>query len=230
MTLVAEEDVPTLRLRRALLRIAGPATPGCDQRPLPSPAGLPEAAGADVRTVSDAAQRAAAGEEWLKALYAEHSRALLAYTMRLTGDRFAAEDVVQDTLLRAWHNQESVHRAGDAVRGWLFTVAKNIVIDRARARAARPTEVADPEQVQAVSEDHADPVIEGITVYQGLARLSPEHRAMLVEVYYRGCTVAEAAATLGIPEGTARSRTFYALRALRTIMQEPGESGKESGI
>lgn len=163
-------------------------------------------------------QDVAGQEEWLKALYAENSRSLLSYAMRLTGDRFLAEDVVQETLLRAWNNPESVRKTGAAMRGWLFTVAKHIVIDRARARAARPQEVATPEHREPAIDDHSEPVIDGLAMYHALAQLSADHRAVLVEVYYRGKTIAEAAATLGVAEGTARSRTFYALRRLRDVI------------
>ena len=59
-------------------------------------------------------------------------------------------------------------------------------------------------------------------VAEAVTRLSPEHRAVLVECYYRGQPVAEAARRLGVPEGTVKSRTHYALRALRLALQEMG--------
>jgi RNA polymerase sigma-70 factor (ECF subfamily) len=52
--------------------------------------------------------------------------------------------------------------------------------------------------------------------------LQPEHKRVLLETYYRGKSVAEAAATLGVPAGTVKSRTFYALRALRLALEERG--------
>src|SRR5829696_4032877 len=88
-------------------------------------------------------QQGAADEALIRTLFEEHGRAVLAYATRLTGDRAAAEDVVQETLLRAWKHHEKLVEGQGSVRGWLLTVARNLVTDRARARAVRPTEVAE---------------------------------------------------------------------------------------
>lgn len=85
----------------------------------------------------------AADEALIRSLYEEHGRALLAYATRLTGDRAAAEDVVQETLVRAWRHPDALVNGKGSVRGWLLTVARNLVTDRVRARAARPQEVAE---------------------------------------------------------------------------------------
>ena len=156
-----------------------------------------------------------AGDEGLlRSLYAEHSRSLLAYALRLTGDRFAAEDVVQETLLRAWKSA-SVVRQVESVRAWLLTVARNIVIDRLRASQSRPALTNELLPTDLASKDHAQEVVENLVVYKALATLSAEHRMVLVQLYYLGKTVPEAARTLGIPEGTVKSRSYHALRALR---------------
>ena len=70
--------------------------------------------------------------------------------------------------------------------------------------------------------DDADRVLESWIVSDALRALSPEHREVIVETYYRGKSVAEAAATLRIPAGTVKSRTYYALRALRLALSERG--------
>ena len=165
----------------------------------------------------------APGEEQLRALYQEHGRGLLAYAQRLTGDRASAEDVVQDTLLRAWKHRDDLGSGSGSVRGWLFTVARNIVTDRARARAARPAEVNQPVDVPSAELDPADRVADSITVLGALDQLSPDHRAVLVELYYRGHSVAETAALLGIAPGTVKSRAYYAVRALRSELVQPEE-------
>lgn len=164
--------------------------------------------------------RPAAAETLIRSLYEQHGRSLLAYATRLTGDRSAAEDVVQETLLRAWkHADDLVVRKG-SVRGWLLTVARNIVTDRARARAVRPAEVA-ADVDRSHGGDHAEAVVNTMVVLDALDQVSPEHREVLVELYYRDRSVTEAATTLGVPPGTVKSRSFYALRALRAVMGEP---------
>jgi RNA polymerase sigma-70 factor (ECF subfamily) len=160
-------------------------------------------------------------EAVVRTLYEEHGRSLLAYATRLTGDRAAAEDVVQETLVRAWRHASTLTEERGSVRGWLLTVARNIVTDRARARAARPTEVAESPATPPIERDHSESVVDTMVVLDALDQVSPEHRDVLVEIYYRGRSVTEAATVLGIPPGTVKSRTYYALRALRAAIGGP---------
>lgn len=162
-------------------------------------------------------------EDLIRFLFAEHGRSVLAYATRLTGDRAAAEDVLQETLLRAWRHADNLRNdSKGSVRGWLLTVARNIVTDRARARAVRPQEVGEPIDVPAVARDHAEQVVNEMAVLGAMDKLSAEHREVLVEMYYRGRTVAEAAQALRIPPGTVKSRSYHAMRALRAVLG-PGE-------
>jgi RNA polymerase sigma-70 factor, ECF subfamily len=155
-------------------------------------------------------------EEHISFLVNEHGAALLAYATRLTGDRHAAEDVVQETLVRAWQRADQLDSAKGSIRGWLLTVARNIVIDQARARASRPTEVAESPTTPPVSRDHSEAVVDLVAMGQLLGGLSDDHRNVLVQLYYRGRTVNEAAVELGVPAGTVKSRSYHALRALRS--------------
>ncbi|MFD4322878.1 sigma-70 family RNA polymerase sigma factor, partial [Streptomyces sp. NPDC058548] len=127
---------------------------------------------------------------------------------------------VQETLIRAWRHSEALVNGKGSVRGWLLTVARNIITDRYRAKAARPAEVAESPATPPVEEDHADSVVDTMAVLGALDRLSPEHRDVLTELYYRERSVAEAADTLGIPPGTVKSRSHYALKALRETFRE----------
>ena len=162
--------------------------------------------------------RESSDEALIRTLYQEHGRSLLAYATRLTGDRAAAEDVVQETLIRAWKHAASMVSERGSIRGWLLTVARNIITDRVRAKAARPQEVAESPTTPPIERDHAQGVVDTMTVLGALERLSPEHREVLVEMYYRGRTVTETAETLGVPPGTVKSRSYYALRAMRAAI------------
>jgi RNA polymerase sigma-70 factor (ECF subfamily) len=163
----------------------------------------------------------------LRALQDEHGDALFAHSVRLTGgDRQRAEDLVQETLLRAWRHPEVLDPERSAVRSWLFTTARNLAIDAWRRRTARVGEVAtDLPPEPPPSLDEADRAVEAWTVAEALSRLSPGHREVLLECYYQGHSVAEAAARFGVPPGTVKSRTHYALRSLRMALNEMGVTG-----
>ncbi len=170
---------------------------------------------------------ARADGDGLRALSDEHSAPLLAYALRLTdGDLQWAEDVVQETMLRAWRHPEALSPETGSTRGWLLTVSRNLVRDQQRSRRSRPTEVGeatvDLERLTGDQEDPIDRAVRAWTVAEAVRSLRPEHRAVLLETYYRGRSVAEAAAELGIPPGTVKSRTFYALKALRLALTEQG--------
>ncbi len=160
--------------------------------------------------------------ELLRALHDEHAAALWGFVLHLTGgDRGRAEDVVQETLFRAWRRPAVLEQQDASARGWLFTVARNIVVDDWRAAQRRPTTsselVAEP-----LEPDATDTALQSIMVADALRRLSKDHRAVLLECYFRGCTAGQAAVRLDVPVGTVKSRLHYALHALRLILEEMG--------
>lgn len=157
----------------------------------------------------------------VRQLYSEHEGAILAHTTSLTRDRGAAEDVTQETLVRAWQHSEALSNGRGSVRGWLLTTATNIVIDLSRRRKVRPHEVSitpDGASEARAPGDHAKSVVDGVTVREALVRLRPEHREVLEEVYLRGSSMAEAADTLDLPIGTVKSRSTSARRAMRELL------------
>lgn len=161
-------------------------------------------------------------EMFVGALWSEHGQALLGHVRRRVGDLGRAEDIVQEVLLRAW--QHAGHLAGDgrSLRPWLFTVADHLATDQDRWRRVRPREVSGSSPAEGAAPDQSDRAIVALDVAAALRSLSEEHRVVLVETYYRGRSVAEAAEVLGIPAGTVKSRAYYALRALRVALEERG--------
>ncbi len=173
----------------------------------------------------------ATDEHLLRDLYDAHAGVLFGYARRLLGgDTGRAEDVVQETLLRAWRNPAALdpaHRGPTAVRAWLLTVARHLVVDAERARRARPREVTPPRGPGAGDPPPAvDDVLDQVLLAHGMAEalstLSADHRAVIDQLYFRDRAVAEAAEALGIPAGTVKSRAYYALRALRVACEERG--------
>ena len=130
---------------------------------------------------------------------------------------------MQETLLRAWQHPHVLNN-GQSPRGWLFTVARNMVIDERRSARFRnevmsfdgsgPPESAGPDEVSGA--------LNRALVGDAMAQLSADHRAVVGRSYYQGWTTAQIAADLGIAEGTVKSRLHYALRTLRQALFEMG--------
>lgn len=161
-------------------------------------------------------------EAVLVELYRLHGQHLLRALLKLTsGDRGRAEDILQETLLRAWTHPEAIHTP-ETSRPWLFTVARRIAIDHFRMQAARPKEVCDETAEPATTHDPYDEVLVAHDIEGALACLQPHHREVLAELHLRGRSVADVAKSLGVPAGTVKSRTFYAVRALRPVLEARG--------
>jgi RNA polymerase sigma-70 factor, ECF subfamily len=178
--------------------------------------------------VPEIGQEAMGADDLFASLHADYRSFVYGYVTSLLLDRHLAEDVVQETMLRAWKYRAQFSGEKGSVRGWLMKVAHNIAMDKLRMRRSRPSEVAEDAVPDAlVTADHADAVVTSLQVRLALARLSPAHRAVVEEVYLRGSTAREAAARLGIPEGTVFSRSYYALRILRRELADFGQDQPE---
>ncbi|MGW2282073.1 sigma-70 family RNA polymerase sigma factor [Streptomyces sp. NPDC001770] len=165
-------------------------------------------------------------ERAIAELLREHGPALLHFLQQLTyGDSQGAEDLVQETLVRAWQHPEAFAAPYESMRPWLFTVARRLAIDARRSRQARPAEVSDSVlECASAPLDTADSAVRSLDVRAAVRGLSPEHRAVLEEIYFRGLSVGETAEVLGIPPGTVKSRSYYALRLLQRGL--PGYSDR----
>ncbi len=157
------------------------------------------------------------------ALYRTYRDPLLTFVLRLTaGDREHAEDVVQETLVRAWREADRLDLDGPSLMPWLATVARRIVIDDHRRRQVRPAETGEGVVADMPVDDDTAATLLRIVVADAMRDLSPSHRQILNETILRDRTVNQAAQILGIPVGTVKSRVYYALRALQVILNERG--------
>ena len=145
------------------------------------------------------------------------------YARALVGDRFAADDLVQDTLERAWAKFH-LYRGGTDLRAWLFTVMHNVHVNR--VRALRPTDALTDELPEVAQRAAQGDSLMVRDLDRALARLPEEQRAVLLLVALEDMSYEEAARALGIPIGTVMSRLSRARERLRTTMLELPASAK----
>lgn len=162
-------------------------------------------------------------------LYDAYGVPLHGFVLRLTGDHELASEIVQDVMVRAWRAAPRFDPDRGVLRSWLYEIARNAVADAGRSRRRRPlVAVSLSEEPEATAgdapsaEDEVDRHLRGWLIETALDRIPADHRAVLELVYLRHRTVAEAAAVLGIAEGTVKSRCFYALQNLRSAFHELG--------
>ncbi|MBQ0827505.1 sigma-70 family RNA polymerase sigma factor [Streptomyces tagetis] len=176
-------------------------------------------------TVIGSASAVSPEERALRDLYLEHGPALYAYVLRLLGgDTHRTEDVIQETLLRCWNKQNLADDEGMAVRPWMFRVARNLVIDAHRTRSARPPEVGGATWLTELGAeaDEIERMLSSMVVHDALEELTPAHREVLHATFFADHTTQQAADALGVPQGTVKSRVYYALRSLRTALESRG--------
>lgn len=161
-------------------------------------------------------------------LYAAYGSELRRFAAGLTGDRGHAEDIVQETMLRAWRHPEKVGGRTGAPRGWLYTVARHLAIDQHRARRARPAEAAGLTVLASqAAPDQIDAAITRWDLASVLAGLRPRDRDLLAAHYLHDRSVDDIAAELNLPAGTIKSRLSAARDALRRNLQ-PGNGSTGS--
>ncbi len=159
----------------------------------------------------------------MEAAYAAHGPELYRFVLRGLGDRGAAQDVVQETFLRAWRAADRYDEKLASLRVWLFAIARNTMLDHVRAAGVRPWQSQLGEVPDfAVVDDPTEQLLRSWLVEEALQRVSEDHRSAIVETYLKGRPYAEVAHDHGVPIGTIRSRVFYGLKALRLAMDEMG--------
>ncbi len=137
------------------------------------------------------------------------------YARALVSDRARADDLVQDTLERAW-NKFHLWRPGSDLRAWLFTVMHNVHVNQ--VRASRDHAVLDDEGPEMAVAAVQGASLEIRDLERALALLSPEQREVLLLIALEDMSYAEVAAMLDIPIGTVMSRLSRAREKLRALM------------
>ncbi|WP_415855386.1 sigma-70 family RNA polymerase sigma factor [Sinomonas sp. G460-2] len=161
-------------------------------------------------------------EDAVAAIYRDHGAALRRFARGAVGSDEQAEDIVQEAIIRVWRHAPE---ATAGLRAYLYRTVRNLIVDQHRQRARRPHTVTLTGMDgfdAALDAERIDELLDRVVMEEALMRLTHEHREALVAMHYRRLSVAEAAAELGVPAGTVKSRCFYALKALRVALDELG--------
>jgi RNA polymerase sigma-70 factor (ECF subfamily) len=159
----------------------------------------------------------------LRALYRTYAGELLGFALNALGERGAAEEIVQEVFTRAWRHADRYDPARGSVRTWLYQIARHAIIDSRRRAAVRPALAhAEPLLEPGTGGDAIEQAMLGWQVAAALERLTPEHRQMIRLAHFQGLSVREIADRCELPVGTVKSRTWYALRSLRLVLEEMG--------
>jgi RNA polymerase sigma-70 factor (ECF subfamily) len=172
-----------------------------------------------VRTPLDALETA--DEAGLREAFLAHGGELLGFARKSLYASGNAEDAVQETFARAWRSRSRFDPSLGSLRTWLFTIERRVIIDISTHQTKIRTVPMDQGEEPA-AEDHLEKAMLGWQMESALQRLDPEHRMIITELYFNGRSGREVAELFAIPEGTVRSRTFYALRMLRLLFEEAG--------
>ena len=156
----------------------------------------------------------------MRALYRTYGGELYGFSLKCLGDRGQAEELVQEVFTRVWRHADSFDPERASFRTWLYGIARNAIVDVKRRQSVRPAlalhEPDEQPQVDA-SFEHA---LLSWQVSAALERLTPDHRQVIRLAHFQGLTLREISEQTGIPLGTVKSRTSYALRALRLAFEE----------
>ncbi len=164
----------------------------------------------------------AADEEGIRQAFVAHRAELQGLARRALGSSHLAEEAVQETFIRAWRSRQRFDPSRGSLRTWLFSIERNLLIDMARTRARGELHSSVVGPTSEAIEDGIEKAMLSWQVEEAMLTLTSEHRAVIVEMYFRGRTSKEMASRLAIPEGTVRSRLFYALKAMKANLEMTG--------
>jgi RNA polymerase sigma-70 factor, ECF subfamily len=172
---------------------------------------------------SDAELLARVGErdrEAFEILYGRYVRPVFGLALRRLGDRGHAEDAVQEAFAAIWRSASTYRPERGAAGGWLYTVARNAIVDRLRRNGptvdAELPELASAEPGPAQQAEDSDVAWR---VHRALEELQPREREVIELAYWSGMSQSEVAQYLHLPLGTVKTRTRSALARLASMLE-----------
>ena len=159
--------------------------------------------------------------EAFELLYQRYVRSVMGLALRRLHDRGDAEDAVQEAFAAVWRAADSYRPERGAAGGWVYTVARNAIIDRSRRAGLRAPGVELPELPSEESgpDEHAEQAYTAWRVHRALEDLQQHEREVIELAYWSGLSQSEVASYLGQPLGTVKTRTRAALARLATALE-----------
>lgn len=165
-------------------------------------------------------QRVADGDaNAFEVLYHRYVRSVFGLALRRLGDRMRAEDAVQETFAAVWRSARTYRSDRGPGAPWLYAVARNAIVDRARSRHEPPGEVPDAASPEPTPEERAETSYVSWRVHRALSGLPDNEREVIELAYYAELSQSEVAQFLGIPLGTVKTRTRSGLHRLATALE-----------
>jgi RNA polymerase sigma-70 factor (ECF subfamily) len=162
-----------------------------------------------------------ADEAGLREAFLAHGGELFGFARRSLNSTQNAEDVVQETFSRAWRSRARFDPTLGSLRTWLFAIERRVIYD-VSAKVTKNAVTSIDQIGEPASDDTIERALLGWQIESALQRLDSDHRMIVTELYFNGRSGREVAELFGLPEGTVRSRAFYALKMLRLLLEEDG--------
>jgi RNA polymerase sigma-70 factor (ECF subfamily) len=186
-------------------------------RAVPSEPASPPSEASDAELLARVGERDQAAFELL---YRRYVRPVFGLALRRLGDRGHAEDAVQEAFAAIWRSASTYRPERGAAGGWMYTVARNAIVDRLR----RSGPIADAELPELVSagpgpDEQAEQSDVAWRVHRALEELQPREREVIELAYWSGMSQSEVADYLGLPLGTVKTRTRSGLARLASLLE-----------
>lgn len=176
----------------------------------------------------------AGDEEAFTQLVERHLKTVYSFVMRFVGNGHEAEDIVQETFLKAWKSARQYKKEASKFKTWVLRIARNTAIDHLRKKKHIPFSEFENDQGQnvlaetvpdqALLQDERFAKIQDVeAVQRALSKLSPDAREIIVLHYTNGLTFLEIGEMLGAPHNTVKSRHHRAIMSLRKLLEAPNE-------